>query len=94
MEAAAPPVTTGSKTMADLFGQAAEIHGEHTFARHKVGDEWRDVGYAEAWDQIREIGLGLLHLLAHLLHQGFASHFPRRLLHLKNQARRMRHACR
>ena len=28
MEAAAPPVTTGSKTMADLFGRAAEIHGD------------------------------------------------------------------
>jgi long-chain acyl-CoA synthetase len=62
MEAAAPPVTTGSKTMADLFGRAAEIHGEHTFARHKVGDEWHDVGYAQAWDTIREIGLGLIDL--------------------------------
>ena len=28
MEAAAPPVTTGSKTMADLFGRAAQIHGD------------------------------------------------------------------
>jgi len=62
MEAAAPPVTTGSKTMADLFGRAAEMHGEHTFARHKVGDEWHDVGYAQAWDTIREIGLGLIDL--------------------------------
>src|SRR5436190_2304337 len=62
MEAAAPPVTTGSNTMADLFGRAAAIHGEHTFARHKAGDEWRDVSYAQAWDTIREIGLGLIDL--------------------------------
>src|SRR3954447_10170873 len=62
MEAAAPPVTTGSKTMADLFSRAAEIHGEHTFARYKVGEEWRDVSYADAWDIVREIGLGLIDL--------------------------------
>src|SRR5436189_3141268 len=62
MEAAAPPVTTGSKTMADLFGRAADIHGERTFARHKVGDEWRDISYAQAWGTIREIGLGLIDL--------------------------------
>jgi long-chain acyl-CoA synthetase len=62
MEAAAPPVTTGSKTMADLFGRAAEIHGDHAFARHKVGDEWRDISYAQSWDIVREIGLGLIDL--------------------------------
>src|SRR5689334_19705404 len=62
MEAAAPPVTTGSKTMADLFGRAAEIHGDNPFARHKVGDEWQDVSYAQAWEIIREIGLGLIDL--------------------------------
>jgi long-chain acyl-CoA synthetase len=62
MEAAAPPVTTGSKTMADLFGRAAEMHGDHPFARHKVGDEWRDISYAEAWEIVREIGLGLIDL--------------------------------
>jgi len=62
MEAAAPPVTTGSKTMADLFGRAAEIHGDNAFARYKVADEWRDVSYAEAWDVVREIGLGLIDL--------------------------------
>src|SRR3954463_7253019 len=62
MEAAAPPVTTGSNTMADLFGRAAEIHGDHAFARHKVGDEWRDISYADAWSTIREIGLGLIDL--------------------------------
>jgi long-chain acyl-CoA synthetase len=62
MEAAAPPVTTGSKTMADLFGRAAEIHGDNAFARRKVGDEWQDVSYAQAWETIREIGLGLIDL--------------------------------
>jgi long-chain acyl-CoA synthetase len=62
MEAAAPPVTTGSKTMADLFGRAAEIHGDNPFARHKVGDEWQDVSYAQAWEIVREIGLGLIDL--------------------------------
>ena len=47
MEAAAPPVTTGSKTIADLLPRAAEIHGDHAFARHKVDEEWHDVSYAE-----------------------------------------------
>jgi long-chain acyl-CoA synthetase len=60
MEAAAPPVTTGSKTMADLFGRAAEIHGDHPFARHKVDGAWRDVSYAQTWEIVREIGLGLI----------------------------------
>jgi long-chain acyl-CoA synthetase len=62
MEAAAPPVTTGSKTMADLFGRAAQLHGDGAFARHKVADEWQDVNYAQAWEIVREIGLGLIDL--------------------------------
>jgi long-chain acyl-CoA synthetase len=62
MEAAAPPVTTGSTTMADLFGRAAEIHGDGAFARHKVDGEWRDISYAQAWEVVREIGLGLIDL--------------------------------
>jgi long-chain acyl-CoA synthetase len=62
MEAAAPPVTTGSKTMADLFGRAAEMHGDHPFARHKAGEEWRDVSYAQAWEIVQEVGLGLIDL--------------------------------
>src|SRR3954469_675708 len=62
MEAAAPPVTTGSKTMADLFGRAAEIHGDNPFARHKAGDEWHDISYAQAWAIAQEIGLGLIDL--------------------------------
>ena len=62
MEAAAPPVTTGSKTIADLCRGLRSIHGDHAFARHKVGDEWRDVSYAQRGEIIREIGLGLIDL--------------------------------
>jgi long-chain acyl-CoA synthetase len=62
MDAAAPPVTTGSTTMADLFGRAAAIHGDGAFARHKVDGEWRDISYAQAWEVVREIGLGLIDL--------------------------------
>jgi len=60
MEAAAPPVTTGSKTMADLFGRPRRCMANHAFARHKAGDEWQDISYAQAWEIIREIGLGLI----------------------------------
>src|SRR3954453_16521142 len=56
------PVTTGSKTIADLIGRAAEQYGERVAARHKVDGGWRDVTFAEAADAAREIGLGLIDL--------------------------------
>jgi long-chain acyl-CoA synthetase len=57
-----PVNTTGSKTIADLIGRAAEQYGERVAARHKVDGGWRDVTFAEAADAAREIGLGLIDL--------------------------------
>jgi long-chain acyl-CoA synthetase len=57
-----PGHTTGSKTIADLIGRAAEQYGERIAARHKVDGGWRDVTFAEAAEAAREIGLGLIDL--------------------------------
>src|SRR3954465_9569399 len=57
-----PVNTTGSKTIADLIGRAAEQYGERVAARHKVDGGWRDVTFAEAAEAAREIGLGLIDL--------------------------------
>src|SRR3954467_6997949 len=57
-----PANTTGSKTIADLIGRAAEQYGERVAARHKVDGGWRDVTFAEAAEAAREIGLGLIDL--------------------------------
>jgi long-chain acyl-CoA synthetase len=54
--------STGSKTIADLMGRAAERFGHRVAVRHKVGDAWRDVTFAEAGEIVREIGLGLIDL--------------------------------
>ena len=54
--------STGSKTIADLMGRAAEQFADRVAVRHKVGDDWRDVTYAEVGDIVREIGLGLIDL--------------------------------
>jgi long-chain acyl-CoA synthetase len=52
--------STGSKTIADLMARAAEQSAERIALRHKTGDEWRDVTYAEAGEIVREIGLGVI----------------------------------
>jgi long-chain acyl-CoA synthetase len=57
-----PGQTTGSKTIADLIGRAAEQYGERVAARHKAGGVWHDVTFAEAAATVREIGLGLIDL--------------------------------
>jgi long-chain acyl-CoA synthetase len=63
MEAAAAGAqSTGSKTIADLIGLAAARFGDRVAVRHKVGDEWRDVTYAQVGEIVREIGLGLIEL--------------------------------
>ena len=54
--------STGSKTIADLMVRAAEQFADRVAVRHKVGDDWRDVTYAEVGDIVREIGLGLIDL--------------------------------
>ena len=54
--------STGSKTIADLIGRAAEQFGDRVAVRHKVDGEWRDVTYAQVGEIVREIGLGLVDL--------------------------------
>ena len=60
--ATVPVQTTGSKSIADLIGRAAEQYGERVAARHKVDGAWQDVTYAQVGDAVREIGLGLIDL--------------------------------
>ncbi|HEX4760082.1 MAG TPA: AMP-dependent synthetase/ligase [Thermoleophilaceae bacterium] len=52
--------STGSKTIADLLPLAAERFAADTAQRHKSGDEWIDVSYAELGKGVREIALGLI----------------------------------
>ncbi|HWH44252.1 MAG TPA: long-chain fatty acid--CoA ligase [Thermoleophilaceae bacterium] len=59
---AASEASTGSKTMADMVVLAAEKHADRVAIKHKVGDEWRDVTYAEACTAAKEIALGLIDL--------------------------------
>jgi long-chain acyl-CoA synthetase len=54
--------STGSKTIADLMVCAADQFADRVAVRHKVGDDWRDVTFAEVGDIVREIGLGLIDL--------------------------------
>ena len=61
MEAGTTP-TAGSKTIADLMPRAAEAYADRVAARHKVGDAWVDVTFAEAGEIVSEIGRGLLDL--------------------------------
>ncbi|MFN2617297.1 MAG: long-chain fatty acid--CoA ligase [Thermoleophilaceae bacterium] len=53
---------TGSKTIADLLPLAARKYADEPALRHKVGDEWREVSYAELGDVVREVALGLVEL--------------------------------
>jgi long-chain acyl-CoA synthetase len=53
---------TGSKTIADLLPLATERHGAAPAQRHKVGDSWVDISYAELGSIAREISLGLVDL--------------------------------
>jgi long-chain acyl-CoA synthetase len=53
---------TGSATIADLIGLAAERHGGSPAIRHKRDGAWRDVSYAELGDIVSEVGRGLIDL--------------------------------
>jgi long-chain acyl-CoA synthetase len=66
MEAVTAPSGTGSKTMADLLPLAAQRYAGQTALKHKVGDDWAEVSYAELGSAVSEaarglIGLGLEH---------------------------------
>jgi long-chain acyl-CoA synthetase len=54
--------STGSKTIADLIGQAALKHAEHVAVRHKAGGAWQDVTYAQVGEIVSEVGRGLIDL--------------------------------
>src|SRR4051812_40632916 len=62
MEASTAPVTTGSKTIADLMAAAAEKHADRVAVRYKHDGAWHDVTYARVGEIAREIGLGLIDL--------------------------------
>ena len=54
--------TTGSTTIADLLGKAAEQYADRVALRHKVDGAWQDVTYAEVGETVSEIGRGLIDL--------------------------------
>ncbi|MEA2380323.1 MAG: long-chain acyl-CoA synthetase [Solirubrobacteraceae bacterium] len=54
--------STGSKTIADLIGRAAEQYGDRVAARYKADGAWKDVTYARVGEIVREAGLGLIDL--------------------------------
>jgi long-chain acyl-CoA synthetase len=62
MEAGTAPQRTGSKTIADLLGRAAGLFGDRVAVRHKAGDGWQDVTFAQVGEIVTEIGLGLIDL--------------------------------
>jgi long-chain acyl-CoA synthetase len=63
MEAGTTPAgSTGSKTIADLCGRAAEQFADRVAIKHKVDGEWRDVTFAQLGETVTEIGLGLIAL--------------------------------
>jgi len=58
----APSMGTGSKTMADMIGLAAEQHGANPALRHKVGEAWEAVSYDDLAVAVSEVGRGLIDL--------------------------------
>jgi long-chain acyl-CoA synthetase len=54
--------STGSKTIADLIGRAADQYGDRVAARYKADGAWHEVTFAQAGEIAREIGLGLIDL--------------------------------
>src|SRR5918998_408174 len=60
--AGAKAAGTGSKTIADLLPLAVERFGDSVAQRFKVGDEWKDVSYAELGETVKEVALGLVDL--------------------------------
>jgi long-chain acyl-CoA synthetase len=62
MQAGTATQSTGSKTIADLIGLAADRFGDRVAAIHKVDGSWRDVTFAEVGEIVSEIGRGLIDL--------------------------------
>src|SRR3954467_4290167 len=53
---------TGSATIADIVGLAAERYGEQPAARFKRDDEWQDISYREFAQAVSELARGLIDL--------------------------------
>src|ERR1700759_4995630 len=53
---------TGSATIADMIGLAAERYGEQPAARFFRDDEWREVSYVEFASTVSELARGLIDL--------------------------------
>ena len=53
---------TGSKTIADMLPLAVQRFGDQPAQRFKVGEDWKDVSYAELGEVVREVSLGLVDL--------------------------------
>jgi long-chain acyl-CoA synthetase len=63
MEQATPSAqTTGSQTIADLLPRAVELFGDRVAQKHKVGDEWREITFAQLGEIVSELGRGLIEL--------------------------------
>jgi len=62
MQAGAATQSTGSKTIADMIGRAADRYGDSVAAIHKLDGAWREVTFAEVGEIVTEIGLGLIDL--------------------------------
>jgi long-chain acyl-CoA synthetase len=58
----ATPESTGSRTIADMMGLAAERYGDRTALTFKRGDEWAEVSYRELGEIVSEIAHGLIDL--------------------------------
>src|SRR3954447_3044967 len=54
--------STGVKTMAGLAAVAAETHAGKPALRHKVGDQWADIDYADLGVAVSEVARGLIDL--------------------------------
>ena len=53
---------SGSTTIADLIGRAAQRFADRVAVRHKADGQWRDVSYAELGEIVSEVGRGLIDL--------------------------------
>jgi long-chain acyl-CoA synthetase len=62
MQAGTATQSTGSKTIADMIGRAADRYGDRVAAIHKVDGAWREVTFAEVGEIVAEIGRGLIAL--------------------------------
>jgi long-chain acyl-CoA synthetase len=56
----ASEASTGSRTIADLIPLAGEKHADRPAIKHKVGDEWVDVTYAQLAEKVKHVALGLI----------------------------------